>query len=139
MESDLRSLLLQIASQTAPAARGKAIGGSIDRTPLVPLTASQGSPGAPRQQPKPLSPTSRFWTPPSGISLSAQKMLSESWVPALSRVVRGDDESSVATLSRSGFKRSPAGLADGKVKIHLGGNIAKVVVISDKPVNLVVR
>jgi len=66
-------------------------------------------------------------------------MLSESWVPALSRVVRGDDESSVATLSRSGFKRSPAGLADGKVKIHLGGNIAKVVVISDKPVNLVVR
>jgi leucyl-tRNA synthetase len=38
------------------------------------------------------------------------------------------------------FKRRPAGLGDEKVKTHLGGKqVAKVVVIPDKPVNVVVR
>jgi hypothetical protein len=42
--SDLRSIRLQVAPESAPAVRRKAIGGWIDLTQLVRLTASQGSP-----------------------------------------------------------------------------------------------
>jgi hypothetical protein len=74
----------EIVSKTAPAARRKAIGSWIDPSPLVPLTASQGSPEPRRQDPENPLPDLPIRPWPPGDLFGRTKNSANLWVPALS-------------------------------------------------------